>query len=68
VPTGSWSKSCAASPAARRTTNSRSEIAKGIRLTSRATRTRLARLVERGLVREVGTSPQDPKRRYFRAD
>jgi DNA-binding Lrp family transcriptional regulator len=45
-----------------------SEIAKGIRLTSRATRTRLARLVERGLVREVGTSPQDPKRRYFRAD
>ena len=45
-----------------------SDIAKAIRLTSRATRTRLARLVERGLVREVGTSPQDPKRRYFRAD
>jgi len=43
-----------------------SEIAKAIRLTPRATRTRLARLVERGLVRELGTSPQDPKRRYFR--
>ena len=44
-----------------------SEIAKVIDLTPRATRTRLARLVGRGLVREVGTGPQDPKRRYFRA-
>ena len=26
---------------------------------------RLLQLVGRGLVREVGTSPQDPKRRYF---
>lgn len=42
-----------------------SEIAKVIGLTPRATRTRLAGLVERGLVREVGTSPQDPKRLYF---
>jgi len=42
-----------------------SEVAKVIGLTPRATRTRLVRLVERGLVREVGTSPQDPKRRYF---
>jgi ATP-dependent DNA helicase RecG len=42
-----------------------SEIAKAIDLTPRATRTRLARLVGRGLVREVGTGPQDPKRRYF---
>lgn len=42
-----------------------SEIAKVIGLTSRATRTRLVRLVQQGLVREVGTSPQDPKRRYF---
>jgi predicted HTH transcriptional regulator len=42
-----------------------SEISKVIGLTPRATRTRLARLVERGLVREVGTSPQDPKRQYF---
>ena len=45
-----------------------SEIAQAIRLTPRATRTRLARLVGRGLVREIGTGPQDPKRRYFRAD
>ena len=43
------------------------DIAAAIDLTSRATRTRLAKLVERGLVREIGTSPQDPKRRYFRA-
>ncbi|MBI3974911.1 MAG: putative DNA binding domain-containing protein [Armatimonadetes bacterium] len=41
------------------------EIADVIGLTPRATRTRLANLVGRGLVREVGTSPQDPKRRYF---
>jgi len=45
-----------------------SDVAKTIGLTPRATRTRLARLVGRGLVREVGTGPQDPKRRYFRAD
>ena len=44
-----------------------SEVAKAIGLTPRATRTRLARLVERGLVYELGTSPQDPRRRYFRA-
>ena len=45
-----------------------SEIAGAIGLTPRATRTRLARLVGRGLVREIGTGPQDPKRRYFLAD
>ena len=45
-----------------------SEIAELIGLTPRATRTRLARLVGSGLVREVGTGPQDPKRRYFRAE
>ncbi len=44
-----------------------SEIAAAIGLTARATRTRLIGLIGRGLVREVGTSPQDPKRRYFRA-
>jgi len=44
-----------------------SEIAAVIGLTSRATRTRLARLVGNGLVREVGSGPQDPKRRYFLA-
>lgn len=44
------------------------EIAVIIGLTTRATRSRLADLVDRGLVREVGTSPQDPKRRYFVAE
>jgi ATP-dependent DNA helicase RecG len=44
------------------------EIARAIGLSTRATRTRLARLVERGLVREIGTSPQDPKRKYFRVE
>jgi predicted HTH transcriptional regulator len=37
-------------------------------LSPRATRTRLARLVGRGLVREIGTGPQDPKRRYVLAE
>jgi predicted HTH transcriptional regulator len=45
-----------------------SEIAAAIGLTPRATRTRLARMVGRGLVREIGTGPQDPQRRYYRAD
>jgi predicted HTH transcriptional regulator len=45
-----------------------SEIAREIRLTPRATRTRLARLAASGLVREVGTGPQDPKRRYYRPE
>jgi predicted HTH transcriptional regulator len=43
------------------------QIAATIELSTRATRTRLVKLIDRGLVREVGTSPQDPKRRYFRA-
>lgn len=42
-----------------------SELAVLIGLTPRATRTRLVRLVGNGLIRELGTSPQDPKRRYF---
>lgn len=41
------------------------EIAAAIGLSRRSTRTRLARLVERGLVREVGTGPHDPGRRYL---
>lgn len=45
-----------------------SEIAAIIGLTPRATRTRLARLVGTGIIREVGTGPQDPKRRYFIAN
>jgi predicted HTH transcriptional regulator len=43
------------------------EIATRIERTPRAARTRLASLVERGLVREIGSSPHDPKRRYFSA-
>jgi predicted HTH transcriptional regulator len=42
------------------------QIADAIGRTPRTTRTRLIKLVDRGLVREVGTSPQDPKRRYYR--
>lgn len=45
-----------------------SEIADTIGLTPRATRTRLAKLVDRSLVHEIGTGPQDPKRRYYTAD
>lgn len=45
-----------------------SEIAESIGLTPRATRTRLARLVGNGHVREIGTGPQDPRRRYYLAD
>jgi len=44
------------------------EIAEEISLTPRATRTRLAALVDRGLIREIGTGPQDPQRRYFSTD
>jgi predicted HTH transcriptional regulator len=43
------------------------QIAKAVALSPRATRTRLKALVERGLVIELGSGPQDPKRRYFRA-
>lgn len=41
------------------------EIAQSIQRTSRATRTRLAHLFERGLVVEVGTGPRDPRRKYY---
>lgn len=44
------------------------EIATIIGLSARATRTRLARLIDRGLVREIGTSAQDPQRKYFLAE
>ena len=43
------------------------EIAAQIERTPRAARTRLASLVQRALLREIGSSPQDPKRRYFKA-
>ena len=45
-----------------------SEIAAEIELSTRATRTRLVRLVGRGIVREIGTGPQDPQRRDFGAE
>lgn len=41
-----------------------SKIAEGIGLSTRSARTRLARLVERGLVTVVGTGPNDPRRKY----
>ncbi|MDO8879541.1 MAG: helix-turn-helix domain-containing protein [Coriobacteriia bacterium] len=45
-----------------------SEIAAAIGRTPRATRTRLQRLVERGLVVEIGSGPNDPHRRYHVAE
>jgi ATP-dependent DNA helicase RecG len=44
------------------------EIAAIIGLSARATRTRLARLIDRGLVREIGTSAKDPQRKFFLAE
>ena len=44
-----------------------SDIAKAIGLSSRATRTRLIGLVDRGLVVEIGRGPHDPKRKYHKA-
>ena len=44
-----------------------SQIAKQIKLSPRAARTRLASLVERGLIIEIGSGPQDPHRRYHLA-
>jgi ATP-dependent DNA helicase RecG len=44
-----------------------SEIAGIIELSSRATRTRLLKLIELGLVIDIGTSPKDPRRKYYLA-
>lgn len=44
-----------------------SEVAAAIGLSPRSVRTRLARLVGLELVREIGSGPQDPQRRYFLA-
>jgi predicted HTH transcriptional regulator len=41
------------------------ELARHIGRTPRATRTRLLVLIERNLVREIGTGPRDPQRRYY---
>jgi ATP-dependent DNA helicase RecG len=43
---------------------STSQIAKRVGISARSARTRLAALVERGLVAEIGSGPQDPRRRY----
>ena len=40
-------------------------LAKAIERTPRATRTRLASLVHRGLIVEIGSGPNDPQRRYY---
>src|SRR5712691_1564163 len=44
---------------------STSQIARQLGLSPRAARTRLASLVERGLVAEIGSGLQDPHRRYY---
>lgn len=41
------------------------EISEVIGLSTRATRTRLADLVDKGLVIVVGTGPRDPRRKFF---
>jgi predicted ArsR family transcriptional regulator len=46
---------------------STAQIGKKLGLSPRAARTRLASLVERGLVAEIGSGPQDPRRRYHLA-
>jgi predicted HTH transcriptional regulator len=45
-----------------------SQVAHAIGRSARATRTRLARLVELGLVVEIGSGPNDPQRRYHVAE
>lgn len=43
------------------------EIAEQVNRTTRSIRMRLLNLIERGLVVEIGSSPQDPKRKYYLA-
>lgn len=45
-----------------------SDVAEAIGRTPRATRSRLQRLIEAGLVVEIGSGPNDPKRRYYIAE
>jgi len=47
---------------------STSQIAQTVSLSARATRTRLAALVHRGLVVDIGSGPRDPRRQYFRGE
>lgn len=44
---------------------STSQVAKQTGVSARTARTRLAALVQRGLVTEIGSGPQDPQRRYY---
>jgi ATP-dependent DNA helicase RecG len=44
---------------------STAQVGKALGVSPRSARTRLASLVDRGLVAEIGSGPQDPKRRYF---
>ena len=41
------------------------QIAEYLELSTRATRTRLRSLIDRGLIVEVGSGPKDPRRLYF---
>ena len=43
------------------------EIAAAIGRTPRTARSRLIKLIERGLVREIATGPHDPRKRYYLA-
>lgn len=43
------------------------EVAVAVKRSTRTARHRLLQLIAQGIVVEVGTSPQDPKRRYFLA-
>ncbi len=43
---------------------STAQIAERLEISPRATRTRLVSLVDRGLIVEIGSGPQDPHRRY----
>ena len=43
---------------------STSVLATAVGLSDRATRTRLRNLVDRGLVTEIGSGPNDPQRKY----
>ena len=44
------------------------EVSEAVKPSPRATRQRLARLVELGEARELGSGPNGPQRRYFRDD
>ena len=44
------------------------EIAGQMDRSARATRSRMISLIERGLVREIGTGPRDPKKKYLAVD